>query len=153
MTTHEGQSGREVLPLAIMWRNPQVFVQAQLRGREASDLYYGWAEQARKIRARRANWDANHSCAPQAHGSCGPGIRAHIAAVPSNGQDSRRWVVGTTRKTKALATQPKWLVTCNIKLELSFRTRKESNLLSDLALAGESERCDADIITLGNCPA
>jgi len=69
MTTHEEQSSRaEVLPLAIMWRNPQAFVQAQLRVREASDLYYGWAEQARRIRAGRANRDANDSCAPQAHG-------------------------------------------------------------------------------------
>jgi hypothetical protein len=48
MTNHEEQSGRaEVLPLAIMWRNPQGFVQAQLRLREASHPYYGWAEQSR----------------------------------------------------------------------------------------------------------
>src|SRR5258708_33731287 len=69
MTNHEEQSGRaEVLALAIMWRNPQGFVQAQLRLREASHPYYGWAEQSRSIRARRAHWDANHSCPRQAHG-------------------------------------------------------------------------------------
>jgi hypothetical protein len=69
MTNHEEQSGRaQVLPLAIMWRNPQGFVQAQLRFREASLPYYGWAEQSRSIRERRAHWDANHSCPLQAHG-------------------------------------------------------------------------------------
>jgi hypothetical protein len=52
----------EVRPLEIVWRNPQRFVLAKLRLREASNLYYGWGEQAIKIRARRANWDANHNC-------------------------------------------------------------------------------------------
>lgn len=56
-------SRAEVMPLEIMWRNPLCLVLAQLRLREASSLYYGWAEQARKIRARRANWDANHNWA------------------------------------------------------------------------------------------
>jgi hypothetical protein len=69
MTNHEEQSGQaEVLPFAIMWRNPQAFVQGQLTLRETSHLYYGWAEQARRIRARRAHWDANNSCPLQAHG-------------------------------------------------------------------------------------
>jgi hypothetical protein len=53
----------DVMPLEIMWRNPQSPVQAHLRIKESSDPYYQWAEQARKIRARRANWDANHSWA------------------------------------------------------------------------------------------
>ena len=43
------------LPLEIVWRNPLCLVLAKLRLREASDLYCGWAEQARKIRARRTN--------------------------------------------------------------------------------------------------
>jgi len=34
---------------------------AKLRLREASNVYYGWGEQATKIRARRANWEANHN--------------------------------------------------------------------------------------------
>jgi hypothetical protein len=46
------------LPLEIVWRNPLRVVLAKLRLREASNLYYGWAEQATKIRARRTNWDA-----------------------------------------------------------------------------------------------
>ena len=47
----------------IMWRNPLALVRAHLRTREQSDPYYKWADQAKKIRARRANWDANHSWA------------------------------------------------------------------------------------------
>ena len=43
----------KALPLEIVWRNPLCLVLAKLRLREASDLYYGWAEQAEKIRARR----------------------------------------------------------------------------------------------------
>ena len=49
------------LPLEIVWRNPLCLVLAKLRPREASNLYYGRAEQARKIRARRTNRDANHN--------------------------------------------------------------------------------------------
>ena len=41
------------MPLKIVWRNPLSVVLANLRLREASNLYCGWAEQARKIRARR----------------------------------------------------------------------------------------------------
>jgi hypothetical protein len=59
----EQDSRAEVMPLEIMWRNPLCLVLAQLRLREASSLHYGWAEQARKIRVRRANWDANHNWA------------------------------------------------------------------------------------------
>jgi hypothetical protein len=51
----EQDSRAEVMPLEIMWRNPLCLVLAQLRLREASSLYYAWAEQARRIRARRAN--------------------------------------------------------------------------------------------------
>ena len=47
----------------IMWRNPLALVRAHLRAREQTDPYYKWADQAKKIRARRANWDANHSWA------------------------------------------------------------------------------------------
>jgi len=54
----------EVLPLEIMWRNPQPRVRARLRTNEKSNPYYGWAEQAKKIRARRTDWDANHCWAP-----------------------------------------------------------------------------------------
>jgi len=62
MITDKEESVRaEVMPLEIVWRNPQCMVLAKLRLREASNLYYGWAEQAKKIRARRATWDANHN--------------------------------------------------------------------------------------------
>jgi len=50
----------EVMPLGVMWRNPLPLVRAHLRAEERSNPYYRWAEQAEKIRARRANWDANH---------------------------------------------------------------------------------------------
>jgi hypothetical protein len=61
MITNDEQENRaEVMPLEIMWRNSLPFVGAHLRARERSDPYYTWAEQAKKIRARRANWDANH---------------------------------------------------------------------------------------------
>ncbi len=86
------QRGRaEAMPLAIIWRNPQAFVQAQLRVREASDLYCGWAEQSRKIRAHRAHWDANRSCAPQARGLCVRlgSARPYCGSDLERGQDSR----------------------------------------------------------------
>ena len=50
-----------IMPLKIVWRNPLSPVLEKLRLREASNLYYGWAEQATKIRARRAIWNANHN--------------------------------------------------------------------------------------------
>ena len=50
----------EVLPLEIMLRNPLPLVRAHLRANEKSNPYYGWAEQAKKIRAHHANWDDNH---------------------------------------------------------------------------------------------
>lgn len=43
--------------LEVVWRNPQTVVRAHLKLREASDPHYGWAEQGRKIRVRRANWN------------------------------------------------------------------------------------------------
>ena len=59
MITDEKHYARAMaLPLEIVWRNPLCLVLAKLRLREASNLYYGWAEQARRIRARRTNWDA-----------------------------------------------------------------------------------------------
>lgn len=62
MITDEKDDVRaRALPLEIVWRNPLCLVLAKLRLREAGSLYYGWAEQARNIRARRTNWDANHT--------------------------------------------------------------------------------------------
>ena len=46
--------GAEVMHLEIVWRNPLTPVQENLRAKEASDPYCGWAEQARRIRAHRA---------------------------------------------------------------------------------------------------
>jgi hypothetical protein len=43
------------LPLEIVWRNPLCLIRAKLRLREASNLYYGWAQQAKNIRARPTN--------------------------------------------------------------------------------------------------
>ncbi len=51
----------EVVPLEIIWQNPLSLVQAHLRVKEVSNPYYQWAEQARKIRARRTNWDTKNS--------------------------------------------------------------------------------------------
>jgi hypothetical protein len=50
----------QVVALQVIWRNPLALVRARLRASQASDPYYRWAEQASKICARRANWDANH---------------------------------------------------------------------------------------------
>ena len=61
MIIDDGQDTRaEVTPLEIRWRNPLSLVRAHLRAKERSNPYYGWAEQAKKIRTRRTNWDANH---------------------------------------------------------------------------------------------
>jgi len=46
--------GTVVMPLEIVWRNPLPLVQEGLRVKEASNPYYGWAEQARRIRAHGA---------------------------------------------------------------------------------------------------
>jgi hypothetical protein len=56
----EQEIGAEVVSLRIVWRNSFAPVQAHLRAKQAGNPYYRWAEQAIKIRARRANWDANH---------------------------------------------------------------------------------------------
>lgn len=62
MIIDEEQDARaEALRLEIMWRNPLPLVRAHLRAKEGSNPYYGWAKQAKKIRTRRANWDAYHS--------------------------------------------------------------------------------------------
>jgi len=63
ITDEEDYVRARALPLEIVWRNPLYVVLAKLRRREASSVYYGWAEQGRKIRARRTNWDANHNWA------------------------------------------------------------------------------------------
>ena len=61
MIIEEEQDTRAgLMPLEVMWRNPLALVRAHLRIKESSNPYYGWAEQAKKIRARRANWDVNH---------------------------------------------------------------------------------------------
>jgi hypothetical protein len=49
-----------VMPFGIVWRNPANLVQAHLRTRETSNPYCQWAEQGRKIRARRSRWNLNH---------------------------------------------------------------------------------------------
>jgi len=61
MSTDKKHLRATALPLAITWRNPMGLILAKLRLREASNVYYGWGEQATKIRARRANWEANHN--------------------------------------------------------------------------------------------
>lgn len=58
--SEEHEIGSEVTSLEVVWRNSLGMVQAHLRAKQASNPYYRWAEQATKIRARRANWDANH---------------------------------------------------------------------------------------------
>jgi hypothetical protein len=49
------------MPLKLVWRNPFTDVRTHLKVRERSDFYCQWAEHASKIRARRSNWDDNHS--------------------------------------------------------------------------------------------
>jgi len=51
----EQEIGVEVMSLQVVWRNSLALVQAHLRAKQASNPYYRWAEQAIKIRARRAN--------------------------------------------------------------------------------------------------
>lgn len=60
ITSDERDIRAAVMPLEIMWQNPLTFVGAHLRVRELSDPDYRWAEPAKKIRARRANSNANH---------------------------------------------------------------------------------------------
>jgi|CZKH01.1.fsa_nt_gi hypothetical protein len=61
MIVNEKQkSGAQGMYLEVVWRNPLSRVRASLRSRHASNPYCRWAEQASKIRARRANWDADH---------------------------------------------------------------------------------------------
>jgi hypothetical protein len=50
----------EIRPLEIVWRNPLTEAQESLRIRELCHPYYQWAEQAGKIRARRAHWNITH---------------------------------------------------------------------------------------------
>jgi len=60
-----------------------------------------------------------------------PEIGARIVAVPSIGHDSRRAACGMARRTKSLGIRSKWLVTCNITVELSSML-KELGLFADL---------------------
>jgi hypothetical protein len=59
----ERDTGAKGMPLELVWRNTLSDVRAHLTLREKSDPYCRWAEQASKIRARRGNWDANHTWA------------------------------------------------------------------------------------------
>jgi len=61
MITNEDQDIEAVgMPLEIVWRKPGRLVHAQLRAKESNNPYCRWGEQASKIRARRAHWNANH---------------------------------------------------------------------------------------------
>jgi len=60
MVCQEQEIGVEAMSLRVVWRNSLPLVGARLRAKQASNPYYRWGEQAMKIRARRANWDANH---------------------------------------------------------------------------------------------
>ena len=55
ITDEEDYMRARALPLEIVWRNPLCLIRAKLRLREASNLYYGWAKQAKQIRARHTN--------------------------------------------------------------------------------------------------
>lgn len=48
------------MSLQVVRRNPLPLVREPLRTEQARNPYYRWAEQAIKIRVRRANWEANH---------------------------------------------------------------------------------------------
>lgn len=61
MTAGEERDIRaEPMSLEVVWRNPLTVVQESLRFSESYNPYYRWAEQERRIRARRANWNVNH---------------------------------------------------------------------------------------------
>ncbi len=60
MICEEQEIELEITPLQVVWRNLHPLVRAHLRAKQASNPYYRWAEQAIKIRTRRANWKANH---------------------------------------------------------------------------------------------
>jgi hypothetical protein len=55
IVSEEKKSGTEPMSCEIVWRNPLALVQARLRDKELKERHYGWAEQARKIRARRVS--------------------------------------------------------------------------------------------------
>ena len=64
MVANRGQymtADADVTHLQIVWRNPLTLVQTRLRLREASNPFYGWEEQASKIRARRLNGNCTHT--------------------------------------------------------------------------------------------
>lgn len=63
ITNEEPDIRAALMHLEIVWRNPQCLVRAQLRVKESTSPYCRWAEQAKKIRARRANWNVTHSWA------------------------------------------------------------------------------------------
>src|SRR5271165_4836745 len=71
MIVHDKQkSGAQDMSLEVVWRDSLSHVRASLRSRQASNPYYRRAEQAIKIRARRAHWDANRcwvACATRSH--------------------------------------------------------------------------------------
>jgi len=77
----------------------------------------------------------------------GLGRGAHIAAVPLNGQDSRRAEKTDCAKNQRLRTMPEWWAGCTIRVEFSSVLR-ESNLLGAYSSAEKAlfdvrkESCD-----------
>ncbi len=69
-------------------------------------------------------------------------IAARIAAVPSIGHDSPWAECGMARRTKSLGTCSKWLVSCNITVELSSML-KELGLLGNLTHEAGSDPLSA----------
>jgi hypothetical protein len=55
VTVHQEGIGAEPVSLEVVWRNPLALVQARLRGKEAHNPNYGWAQQAQKLRASRTS--------------------------------------------------------------------------------------------------
>ena len=55
MMSENIKTGTEPMSFEIVWRNPLAHLQARLRDKEVSERHYRWAEQAKKIRARRVS--------------------------------------------------------------------------------------------------
>ena len=61
MITNEDEDIEAVrMTLEIVWNNLRRLMHAQLRAKESRNLYCRCGEQAKKIRARRANWNPCH---------------------------------------------------------------------------------------------
>ena len=61
MIGKEQETRPQGMSLEVVWRNPLPHLRARLRSRQENNPYCQWAEQAGKVRARRFNWDANHT--------------------------------------------------------------------------------------------